>query len=184
LRQLTLIAWAAPLGFAAGLAAWLVAGGASAGFGRLDSVESRLAALRPPPPARASGPSGAGSELLANPLFVLTTGPGAVREPSIRLDGLSVTKRRTAALISIDGKPSVWLAPGETSEGVTLTGITGSGATFETVVGVHTLTLGQQSAESGPDPKAAASAPAVALADKPPPGGRGPPEPASAPKAR
>ena len=182
MRRLTVIAWAVPAGLAAGLAAWMAAGGATAGLSRLDAVESRFVALKTPATARLPGAI-SGAELLSSPLFALTTGPGAVREPSIRLDGLALTGRRTAALVSIDGKPSIWLLPGETSEGVTLQGLTGSGATFETTVGSKTLTLGQQSAESAPDPRAGAT-PTQTAAAEPAPGVRGPPEPASAPRRR
>ncbi|HEX4712065.1 hypothetical protein, partial [Phenylobacterium sp.] len=142
---MNLIGWAAPLGLATGLAAWLLAGGASASFDKLDGVETQLMKLRPPVTRRIDGDSSP-ADLLTTPLFALTTGPGAIREPSIRLDGLSVSRSRMAALVSIDGKPAAWLTAGETADGVTLQAVTASGASFETVLGAKTINLGEQTA--------------------------------------
>lgn len=184
---MTLISWALPIGLATGLAAWLLAGGASASFEKLDGVDAELAALHPPMRPRPVTFS-SGGELLTAPLFALTTGPGAVREPAIRLDGLSLSRRRMAALVSIDGRSAAWLKAGETADGVTLQTVTASSATFETAVGVRTLNLGDQAAASAPAAGGAAptptSTPSAASADQPPPGLRRPPEPASAPVRR
>ncbi|HEX3365607.1 hypothetical protein [Phenylobacterium sp.] len=183
---MTLLGWAAPAGLATGLAAWMLAGGASAGLDKLDGVETRLMALKPPAARRAANEIGT-ADLLATPLFALTTGPGAIREPSIRLDGVSVSRRRLAALVSIDGKPALWLTAGQSSDGVTLEGVSSSAATFETAVGTKTLNLGEQSAASTPDPHAApapAATPGPSGPDQMPPGRHGPPEPASAPRPR
>jgi hypothetical protein len=182
LRRLDLLAWAIPIGLATGLAAWLFAGGASAGLGRLDAAESQLFKLKPPAARRAMTEPRA-ADLLTAPLFALTTGPGAVREPSIRLDGVSLNRRRAAALVSVDGKPAAWMQPGESTSGVTLQAVTGSSASFETALGSKTLNLGEQSAESAPDPQARPTTGPV-VADQTPTGLRGPPEPASAPKRR
>ena len=183
--RVNLLGWALPLGLATGLAAWLLAGGASANLDRIDGIELHLSNLRAPAAHRV-GSEVIAADLLTTPLFALTTGPGAVREPSIRLDGLSRSKRRSAALVSVDGKPSIWLTTGETTDGVTLQDVTASGATFETALGVKTLNLGEQSAASAPDPHAPTptSPPAstASTAERAPPGYRGPPEPASAPQ--
>lgn len=175
---MSLVAWAAPAGIGAGLAAWLLAGGLSANLAKMEGVEAQLASIKAPV-ARGRQSDVATAELLAAPLFALTTGPGAVREPSMRLDGISISlsHRRTAALVSIDGKTSLWMSIGETQDGVTLQAVTGSTATFETAVGAKTLNLGEQSAASAPSPTAA-QPPGP---DQAPAGIRKPPEPASAP---
>jgi hypothetical protein len=163
------------------LAAWLVAGGLSIRAAALDPLEEKLRTLRPRA-AKAPGTVGASSApLLGRPLFALTTGPGAVREPSIRVDGVSVTRRRLAALVAIDERPPEWLEVGQTREGVTLQSVSASGAVFETALGSKTLELGQQSAASAP--KSASDVEAV-VQDRPPPGVRSPTEPASAPISR
>ena len=47
--------------------------------------------------------------LLVHPLFALTTGPGAIPDVVVRLDGLSRSSTRSAALLSINGGPAEWL---------------------------------------------------------------------------
>jgi hypothetical protein len=177
----SLLGWALPLGLATGLAAWLLAGGASAGFEQLEGAESQLMRLKPPVAPR--GDEAGAADLLTTPLFALTTGPGAIREPSLRVDGLSVSRRRMAALVSIDGKPAAWLTAGETADGVTLQAVTAAGASFETALGAKTVNLGEQTAASAPDPHAPGPAP-PAVTDQPPPGFHGPSEPANAPPRR
>lgn len=185
MRGVTGLAWALPVGLATGLAGWLLAGGASAGSDKLDGIEAQLIGLRAPI-VRRTGGEVSGSDLLSAPLFALTTGPGAIREPAIRLDGVSVSRRRVAALVSVDGKPAAWLAVGETRDGVTVQAVTASSASFETALGAKSLNLGEQSAASSPDPHAPANT-ATAMPpapDGPPPGLRKPLEPATAPPRR
>ena len=176
MRRIALLGGAAPLGLLTGLVAWVLAGGLSVKANALDTVESGLSALKPPAALASQAGRGEAAALLGSPLFALTTGPGAVREPSIRVDGVSLSRRRTAALVSIDGKPSEWLEIGESRDGVTLQEVSSSSVTFETAVGTKALNLGDQSAASAPAPIAAAGG------DQPPPGFRAPPEPASAPR--
>jgi hypothetical protein len=186
LRRVALLGGAVPLGLLTGLMAWLMAGGLSTNGDVLEEVQTSLGQLRPPAAAnRVRAYSGA-ADLLASPLFALTTGPGAVREPSIRVDGVAVSRRRIAALLSIDGKPAEWLSVGESRDGVTLQSVTSSSITVETVVGAKALNLGDQSAASAPAPgadQAASPTPAPAV-DQMPSGFRSPPEPASAPGVR
>ena len=179
---MSLLGWALPIGLATGLGAWLLAGGASARFDTLDGVQARLMSLKAPIVRRGGGEASS-ADLLTTPIFALTTGPGAVREPSIRLDGISLSRRRAAALVSIDGKPATWLSAGETADGVTLQEVGASAATFETALGAKMLNLGEQSAASAPDPHAPTAAPVPTQSgatDVPLLGVRGPPEPASA----
>lgn len=183
MQRLTLIGAAIPVGLITALFAWLLADGLSVRAATLDTTHQRLLRLKAPVPTSLAGADAGATALLGSPLFALTTGPGAVREPSIRLDGVSVTRRRLAALVSVDGKTAEWLTVGETREGVSLQSISASNATFETALGVKTLNLGEQSAASAPAPGAAASVAAV-VQDQVPPGFRSPPEPASAPQPR
>jgi hypothetical protein len=106
-----------------------------------------------------------------------------VREPSIRVDGVSMTRRRLAALIAIDSGPAEWLQVGESRGGVTLQSVSVSGVTVETPLGVKAVNLGDQAAASAPA-VGAAGPPIAAGPDQIPPGFRSPPEPASGPKPR
>lgn len=183
MRRLDLICIAAPLGLVTGLAAWLVAGGMSARADAVEDTHARLSALKAPLSASLRGTDASAAPLLGSPLFALTTGPGAVREPSIRVDGVSVSRRRSAALLSIDAKPAEWLSVGESREGVTLQSVSASSITIETLLGPKTLSLGDQSAASAPSTAGATGGASVAAQDQPPPGFRPPPEPASAPRS-
>jgi hypothetical protein len=186
LRRIELIGAAVPLGLATGLAAWLLAGGLSVRANTLEAGHAKLVGLRPPASVTPRSPDIGPSALLGTPLFALTTGPGAVREPSIRVDGITLTSRRRAALIAIDAKPAAWLSVGESAEGVTLHSVTASAVSVETALGVKTVALGEQSAASSPPPGAPppAAQAAVSGPDTVPPGFRSPPEPASASRPR
>jgi hypothetical protein len=184
LRRIELIGVATPLGLATGLVAWLLAGGLSVRANTLENIHVQLAGLRAPATVTArAGESGA-SALLGTPLFALTTGPGAVREPAIRVDGISMTKRRLAALVSIDARPAEWLLAGESRDGVTLQSVSASSVTIETPLGSKTLNLGDQSAASSPVTAPPGPMAAAGPHDQIPNGFRSPPEPASAPPPR
>lgn len=185
--RLTLYGGAVPLGLATGLAAWLLAGGASGATEPLEALQAKIAALRAPSSQGARAGYARAADLISAPLFALTTGPGALREPSIRLDGIAISTRRMAALVSIDGKAADWLQVGEARDGITLQALTSGQATFETGLGSKELALGEQSAASAPLVGAgpeAATAPPLAVVDQIPPGFRSPPPPASAPQAQ
>lgn len=176
--RLVLILAGVPAGLLAGLLAWMAAGGSSAGEATLASVESQLMGLRSPPPERVAGVLGV-AELASTPIFPMTVGPGAVIQPSLRLDGVAVTPRHSAALLAIDGKPAQWIALGDSREGVTVSAVSGSKAVVDTIVGDVVVELG----------RTAGGAPADAgLAGNPTPddrataGFRMPPPPASAPR--
>lgn len=178
MRKLTLIAAAVPVGLIVGLTAWFVAGGgssAAAALAPLSAAMERPIAPRRSPPRAMDRSSAA---LVGAPLFALTAGPGAIREPSIRVDGLSVSTRRTAALLSIDGRPSEWLRVGESRYGVSIQAVTGSVVVLETAVSTKELALGEQAAATAPAPEQMAAGPAQDL----PAGVRAPLEPASAPR--
>lgn len=177
--RVVLIGGSIPLGLLTGLAAWLFAGGPSAALEKLAPLESAVGALRAPRETQYRPGVTHASILASTPIFALTTGPGAVREPALRVDGLSVTPRRAAALVSIDGKPAEWLSAGETRDGVTILAVTSTKVTFETLIGEKDLGLGEQTTASAP----AETASGQAIIDQMPRGFRGPPPPASAPGA-
>jgi len=185
LSRLILFGGAAPLGLLTGLVAWLLAGGLSVQAQSLSDLEAKLATLRPPKASSARVMPVSIAALQQAPLFALTTGPGAVREPSVRVDGVSFSRRRKAALVSVDGKPAEWLDVGASRDGVTLQEVSSAGVVIETAVGTKQLALGEQSAASSPAPGGSPAAGAVSQAspaEQPPPGVRLPPEPASAPQ--
>lgn len=180
---MTLLGAATPVGLVAGAVAWFLAGGTTVRASALETVHVRLDRLRAQPQEYRQDRNASAAPLLMAPLFALTTGPGAVREPSIRIDGISVTKRRSAVLVSIDEKPPEWVQFGETRDGVTIQNVVGSSVTVETPLGSKTIGLGDQSAASAPVGGVIAPV-AQAPQDRPPPGFRSPPEPASAPATR
>ncbi|GEM_PF-2305360 len=159
---------AAPAGLALAGALWLVVGVHAPALTRLDRFQTRLGALKP---------AQAGIDMTADlvraasvPLFGLTTGPGAVAEAQVRLEGLAITPSLRAALISINGKPSDWLDQGETRDGVTLLEVHPDKITLDTATGFKEVAIEQ----GGPEPQSAsAPSPASAHAPQPPPAAPG-----------
>lgn len=178
------LALAVPAGLLAGILGWLAAGGGAVAA-RLEPVETQLAAIRPGRAAgAASAPAVDVASLVGSPIFPMTTGPGAVREPAVRVDGIVRTRARRAALVSINDRPAEWLAVGEEREGVTLQDVGASKIVVDTVFGPQTVGLGERIPANGAAATASASAPPVeqTIVDMPPAGFRGPPPPASAPR--
>jgi hypothetical protein len=172
-----LILGAAPAGLAFAATAWLVFHGGMAVTAPLDGLQGHLAASRPPPMILAVAPMDAASRAIASPLFALTTGPGAVSDVTVRLDGLAISPRSQSALLAINGKTADWLTLGATRDGVTLMEVHASKVLLDTAIGFKEIGLGQQSAASAAG-VASASSNAIPL------GTRLPPPPASAPAAR
>lgn len=174
MRRLILFTAAAPAGLAVGLTAWLLAGAAGAGLSELADLEGRVQALKAPAQQGDRRRASASQALANTPLLLVTSGPGAVQAPAVRVDGVSVTRRRVAALLSIGGAPSQWMSVGEERDGVTLQAVFGSSVMIETVLGPMEVALGQGTSE----PHALAAQTDV---DQIPPGFRPPVAPASAP---
>jgi hypothetical protein len=174
---------AAPvIGMAVAAAAWLVLGGAAVPSDQLDSLEARLSAgSQSPRPVDDSALLAA--RLAATPVFALTSGPGAVADVSIGLQGLSITPQRQAALISINGGAPAWLELGASRDGVTLMSVQPTKVTVDTAVGFKDV--GLWDAQQGGAGGTASGAPHAGAGgdDGPPPGTRLPPPPASAPGA-
>lgn len=168
-RRALILLGAAPAGLAVGAAAWLLAAKPT-GAATFSRLEERLSALESRHAAPAIPPEGMIQGLAATPLFAFATGPGAVADISITLQGLVRAPGRIAALLSISGGAPDWLELGQTRDGVTLQDVSGSRVVVDTALGAKELALGQ--------------APAAAAGDgspPPPPGLKGPPPPASAP---
>lgn len=67
---------------------------------------------------------------------------GNAPEVGIRLDGLSKTARRRAALVSLNGQALRWFVRGQTLDGVTLVDVGANSAVFETREGRRVISLG------------------------------------------
>jgi hypothetical protein len=169
-----------PAGLAIASAAWLLAPpqASSAQVARIDTDLARIATPRRPGRPAATD---AAARAIATPLFGLTTGPGAVVEVPLKLEGLVRAPGRVAALLSINGAPSDWLALGETRDGVTLQDVGPGKVVVDTAAGLRELLVGQTLVPPPP----AANSPALALQTAPrqslPRGMRLPPPPADAP---
>jgi hypothetical protein len=187
-----IILLAVPAGLAAGALAWFAAGGASASATRLDPLRSAISIVRRSHAQAVNSPLVDIGDLSSLPLLLLTTGPGAVPEPAVRLDGLVRTRARKAALLSVNDGPAEWLALGETRDGVSLQDVLGNHVQVETPYGLQIVAVGERSGPSGSGAPPAAATPAAAppppdphaATDKVPPGFHAPPPPASAPRPR
>ena len=164
-RRSPLILGAAPLGLVLAAIAWLLFGAHASALARLEGLNSRLVATKT---ASALNVVVSGADpaqpALATPLFALSTGPGAATEVAVRLDGLAITPRRRAALISIGGKPADWLEVGATRDGVTLMEVHATKVTLDTAAGFKDVDLWQ-----GPVAPAGAPAASPANAGQQPP---------------
>lgn len=170
-----LIPLAVLAGLALGALAWLAAGRQDV----LAPLQEQLTALRP---GRGAELETSAPSLSGPPLFALSTGPNAVKDPAVAVLGLSRMPGRSAALLSIDGKPPAWLARGEGRDGVILREVGSGRAMLDLPLGVRDLRI----AESAGAPTSGPVQPGPFTAnptsgDAPPAGFRMPPPPASAP---
>ncbi|HEX7761131.1 MAG TPA: hypothetical protein VF459_16615 [Caulobacteraceae bacterium] len=167
-------------GLVLGALLWFAVGKGAPAAARMDDLQARLDALRPP--ATMTPATIDPTNLASAPLFAMTTGPGAVTEPAVALQGVAKAPGRTAALLSIDGKPADWLAQGASRDGVTLQDVRAGSVLVDTVTGTKEIALGQK---VGPAAPASAPGPASPGAPSPPSGPQAgyrlPPAPANAP---
>jgi len=154
---------AAPAGIVLAALAWFVADGRGSAIQPLDRLDARLAATRPDAPRVNLDGSRALSEAVAAPLFVLNAGPGAVADPSVRLDGIAISPRSSMALLSVNGQPSSWTSLGASRDGFMLTEVHADRVVIDTPVAFKEVSLwsatGSQAAASGPTPGAATGPP-------------------------
>lgn len=161
------------VGLLAGALAWLAFAHGASMSADLGDLASRANALTPPTLTVALGGPSPGALAASSPIFALTTGPNAVADVAVQLSGLSRTPARTAALLSINGKPAEWLALGETRDDVTLDEVQANKVTVDTPTGTKDVVLGAAAAPASPPDKPGQAAGA-------PPGFHGLP-PANAP---
>lgn len=172
-RRASMIAAMPPVGLALGLVLWLGLGRTSTAEA-VEALQGRLNAL--PLNAR-NAPTGSTrvADAIAKPLFALTTGPGAVAEVSIRLEGIARSPNRKAGLLSISGQPPAWVEEGDVVNGVILQEVSGAKVVVDTPLGLREVKLGEA---IGPQSSPAATS---TEPQEIPPGYRSPPPPASAP---
>ena len=141
-RRLIILGAAAPIGLLVASVVWVASGGPNAAAMSIKDLEAELGSS-PKGLVTQRAPTGvmAGS-LATKPLFVLTTGPGALSEPRLRLIGVAVTPRGRTALISIDGALAEWVGVGQTKAGLTLTSVASAGVEVETALGPKTVLFG------------------------------------------
>jgi hypothetical protein len=121
---------------------------------QLDAIEPRLGRAVALETGRAARTDV--SRMAQMPIFIMTTGAGAYKGKSLQLFGLSVSTKRKAALVAIDGAPAVWMSVDELNGDVRLVDVGTNGASFETPIGSQTVSL------SDPSPAAAAERPVPA----------------------
>ena len=151
-----------PLSAAAGLAivslAWLGLGRHASALAEIGQIEGRFGDPKLALASIAVASDDSVSRMLATPLFALTTGPGAVTDAEVRLLGLAITPERKAALLSINGKPAVWLAMGAGQDGVTLMDVQSTKVTLDTETGFKEISLWDGATAGGQGGGATASA--------------------------
>ena len=153
-----LILAAAPVGATLGAAVWLLLGQGAGVLEPVANMQIQFAVNRSH--ARHAVFTGMDpvAQAVAQPLFALTSGPGAVSDVLVRLEGVARTGRRTAALLSINGAPAAWLELGETRDGVTLQDVQGTKVVLDTATGFKDVGLydgpsgGQDAASPTPAP--------------------------------
>jgi hypothetical protein len=112
----------------------LTLGVPGAALGTLDGLQAKLIAIR----ISATG-STAGHGATANP-----SPPLFSQQPPVlvRLEGVSISHSRKAALISVNGAATDWLELGESRAGVTLTEVRSDAVTIDTDSGERRIRFG------------------------------------------
>lgn len=119
---------------------------------RMDAVDPMLGKGMPVEAGRAVKIDA--SRMAQNPIFVMTSGAAAYKEKTFQLFGVSVSPRRKAALVSIDGAPAAWMTAGDASGDVRLVDVGGNGAVFETPVGSRSVSLSDPAPSADAKPTA------------------------------
>ena len=156
---------AAPAGVVLASLAWFATDGPGTAIRPLDRLDARLSVSRSETPRTILDAGHSLSEAIAAPLFVLSAGPGAATDPSVRLDGIAISPRSSMALLSVNGQPSSWTALGASRDGFTLTEVHPDRVVIDTPVAFKEITLWST---SGGSQTLASGTPAGAV--PPPPG--------------
>ncbi|MBS0297126.1 MAG: hypothetical protein JSR45_12510 [Proteobacteria bacterium] len=137
-----------------GLLAWAVLGGGAPAATRMTEFDQRLEKLQPRAIRGAAVTGASAADAIAHPIFAV--GTAALADATLRLDGVALTPRRQAALLSINGKNAEWLERGDTRDGVTVQAITATKVVIDTATGPRDVLLGDKSAgDASPVAKAA-----------------------------
>lgn len=126
-----------PVGIALACFGWLVFSSGGPAAKPLNHAEAQLSQL-PAAPRSAASLVTASSAAAGADLFGALAAP-----PTVRLDGISRTRRRTAALLAFGSAPAQWVNLGSTIQGVTLVEVTDARVSLETVLGRENLSLGE-----------------------------------------
>jgi hypothetical protein len=161
---------APPAGLILGAVAWAVFGGSSAAAAKLHADQTHLASVRISR-TYASPDSDLAMTASAHPLFALTTGPGAIADVIVQLDGVSKSSSRAAALIAINGAAADWLDLGKSRDGVTLVAVQASQVELETPLGRKEVAMGDAAptSPSSGAPAASSATPSQSAARSPSP---------------
>lgn len=135
-----LILGAPPAGLALACAVWLLFAAAGPAAKPLEEAEARLEQLPVSRRPAANPPTTAG-RIAGADLFGAMAPP-----PPVRLDGISKTRRRAAALLAFGEGPAQWVRLGSTIDGVTLVEVSDAEVWLETVSGRQALGLGDSTA--------------------------------------
>jgi hypothetical protein len=166
--------WGGPaVGAVLGVTAWLLFGGSPVRT-QLSDFEARLADLNIRPTRSNVVVANAAADALSHPIF--SVGGTALADAVVRLDGLAITPRRAAALVSINGDPAEWMERGATKGGITLQQVLATKIVIDTATGPREVGLN----DKAPVPSATPSGSQPSTGDAPA-GYRLPPPPASAP---
>lgn len=147
-RRLILLA-AAPVGVVVGSAVWLVAPSQAASE-KVAHLNSRVVSIASPQRVRTPDALAAANLPTTPPLFALTTGPGAVADVALKLEGLARAPGHVAALLAINGGTADWLQLGDTRDGVTLEDVAADRVTVDTPTGMKDVLLGDTTAPLQP----------------------------------
>jgi hypothetical protein len=143
-----LILGAASAGIVLAALAWFALDAGSWVTRPLDRLAARLAAVHPTGRVEQHGAGDAIAGVLASPIFVSTTGPGAVPDPVVALSGVAISPRGASALIAVDGKPAAWMDQGATLDGVTLISVSATRVVVDTAIGFKDVALWGQAPAS------------------------------------
>jgi hypothetical protein len=114
---------------------------------RLDTLQARSKPAGPKQPGGVMATDNV-SGLIRQPIFVMTTGGNAYKDKDFKLFGISITPKRKAALVSVDGAEAHWVELGETESDFTLIDIGTNGARFDTPTGIRSVNLNDGSADA------------------------------------
>ncbi len=155
-----LVPLSAALGVVIASLVWLILAGHSRVLTDLAAMEQRLAAPQLVLARASVMQDDATGRILAAPLFALTTGPGAVSDVVVRLDGVAITPTRKAALVSVNGKPAQWMTIGQARDGVTLVEVQSAKVSLDTATGFKDVGLWDAASGANGSAQAQSGAPA------------------------